>query len=134
MSQMAFTLNIKAEAQKSIRSEDYGTLTTERERAQHHRSPDLPVYGIGRSFKTFGWVPPLTVGWGETSGCATLWGCSVVHRGNKIVNCSKNPQFPLAMCALCVVCARRAQMPPGQCVSWRRGEVVSRGARGWQRR
>ena len=66
--QIAFTLNIKAKAQKSGRSEDYGTLPLERGGAQHYRSTDLPVYGIGRSFETFGWVPPVTMGWGETSG------------------------------------------------------------------
>ena len=72
--QIAFSLNIKAKAQKSTRSEDYNTLPSEREGAQHYHSTDLPVYGIGRSFETFGWIPPVTVGWGETSGCATLWG------------------------------------------------------------
>ena len=52
---------------------------------------------------------PVTVGWGETSGCATLWGCSMVHRGKNIVNGSKNLQFLPAMCALCVPCPRRAR-------------------------
>ena len=64
MRQMAFTLNIKAEAQKSTRSEDCGALPSEQEGAQHYRSTDLPVCGIRRSFETFGWVPPVTVGWG----------------------------------------------------------------------
>ena len=74
--QIAFTLDIKAEAQKSARSEDYSALPSEREGAQLYSSTDLPVYGIGRSFETFGWVRPVTVGWVETSGCATLWVCT----------------------------------------------------------
>ena len=102
--QIALTLNIKAEAQKSVRSEDYGTLPSEREGAQHCRSTDLPVYGIGRSFDTFGWVPPVTVGGGETSRCATLWGSSMVHRSKNIANGSKNPQFLPVMCVLCALC------------------------------
>ena len=86
-----FTLNIKAEAQKSARSEDYGMPPPEREGAQHYRSTHLPIYGIGRSFETFGWVPPVTLGWGGTSGCATLWGCSIFHTGKNIVNGSNSP-------------------------------------------
>ena len=78
--QIAFMLNIKAEVQKSARSEDYGTLLSRQEGAQHYRLTDLPVCGIGRSFETFGWVPPVTVSWGETLGRATLWGCSMVHK------------------------------------------------------
>ena len=113
--QIAFTLNIKAEAQKSVRSEDYGTLPSEQEGAQRYRSTDLPVYGIGRSFETFEWVLPMTVGWGETSGCATLWGCSMVHRGKNIVNGSKKTQFfPVmrALCALCPCCVRVVHKRP----------------------
>ena len=106
---MAFTLNIKAEAPKSARSEDYGMLPSEREGAQQYHSTDLPVHGIARSFETIGWVLPVTVGCGEISGCVTLWGCSMVHRGKNIVNGSKNPQFLPVMCA---PCARCAQMPP----------------------
>ena len=79
--------------------------TSEREGAQHYRLADLPIYGIGRSFQTFGWVPPVTMGWSKTSGCATLWGCTMVHVGKNIVNGSKNPQFLPVMCALCVRCA-----------------------------
>ena len=78
----------------------YGTLSSEQQGAQHNRSIDLPVCGIGRSLETFGWVPQVTVGWAETC-CATLWGCGMVHRGQNIVNSSKNPQFPPVMCALC---------------------------------
>ena len=101
--QITFTLNIKAEAQKRMHSEDHGTLPSEREGAQHYCSTDLPVYGIGRSFETFGWVPPMTKGWGETRGCATLWGCSMVHKGKNIVNGSKKiPNLSLQ-------CARRAR-------------------------
>ena len=40
-----------------MRSKDYGTLLSEREVAQHYRSTDLPVYGIGRSFETTGGAP-----------------------------------------------------------------------------
>ena len=113
MGQIAFALNIKAEAQKSAqksaRFEDCGTLLSEREGAQQYRSTDLSVYGIGRSFETFGWVPPVTVGWGETSGCETLWGCSMVARGKNIVDGSKNPQFLLVMYACCV---RAVHYPP----------------------
>ena len=78
----------------------YGTLPSEPQGAQHNRSIDLPVCGIGRSPETFGWVPQVTVGWAETC-CATLWGCGMVHRGQNIVNSSQNPQFPPVMCALC---------------------------------
>ena len=99
----------KSKAQKRARSEDYGTLPSEREGAQHYRSTDLPVYGIGRSFETFGWVPPMSVGWRQTSGCATLLGCSMVHRGKNIVNGSKKSPFILVMCALCVLCPQCAR-------------------------
>ena len=57
----------------------------------------------------------MTKGWGETSGCATLWGCSMVHRGKNIVNGSK--KSPISPCnvravpALCVLCPRCAQTP-----------------------
>ena len=115
--QIAFALNIRAQAQKRVRSEDYCTLPSEREGAQHYRSTNLPVYGIGRSFETFGWVPPVTVGWGETSGFATLWGCSMVHRGKNIVNGNENPQFLLVMCALCPHCACFARPVRALCTS-----------------
>ena len=35
---IAFTLNIKAGAQKSVCSEDYGKLPSQQEGAQHYRS------------------------------------------------------------------------------------------------
>ena len=132
MGQIAFTLNIKAEAQKSTRSKDYDTHPLERGGAQHYHLTDLPVYGIGRSFETFGWVPPMIVGWGETSSCATLWGCGMVHRGKNTVNGSKNPQFPPVMCVLCVLCARFAQMPPrhGGC-SQARPQAIMQSRFGW---
>ena len=108
MGQIAFTLNIKAEAQQRMRSEATAH-PSEREEAQHYRSTDLPVYDIGRSFETFGWVPPMTKGWGETSGCATLWGCSMVHRGKNIVNGSKkSPISPCNVRAVRSLCPRRA--------------------------
>ena len=106
---ITFMLNIKAGAQKSTRSEDYGTLPSQREGAQQYRSTGLPIYGIGRSCETFGWVLPVTMGWAETSGCATLCGCSMVHRGKSIVNGSKNTQFP---CAMCVRHARTVHKSP----------------------
>ena len=48
-------------------------------------------------------LPPLSVPElnKETSGCPTLWGCSMVCIGKNIANCSKNPQFFPVMCALC---------------------------------
>ena len=51
-----------------------------------------------------GWVHwhLLCPGWGETSGCPTLWGCSMVCIGKNIASCSKNPQFLPVMCALCL--------------------------------
>ena len=54
-----------------------------------------------------GWVHwhLLCWGWGETSGCPTLWGCSMVCIGKNIANCSKNPQFLPVMCTLCPCCA-----------------------------
>ena len=110
--QIAVTLNIKAEAHKSVHSKDYGTILSKREGVQHYCSTGLPVYGIGRSFETFGWVPPVTVGWGETSGCATLWRCSMVHKSKNIVTGSENPQFRSVMCAPCVRCACCAQTHP----------------------
>ena len=75
-----------------------------------------------RSFETFGWVLPGTMGWGETSGCATLWGCSMVHRGKNIVNGCKNTQFPPVMKAPCVLCACCAQTPP-RCHGKSRGHI-----------
>ena len=53
-------------------------------------------------------LPPLSVPElnKETSGCPTLWGCSMVCIGKNIANCSKNPQFLPVMCALCPHCAR----------------------------
>ena len=41
----------------------------------------------------------------ETSGCLTLWGCSMVCIGKNIAHCSKNPQFVPVMCVLCPRCA-----------------------------
>ena len=67
-------------------------------------------------FETFGWVPPMTKGWGETSGCATLWGCSMVHRGKNIVNGSK--KSPISPCnvravrAPCPCCAHAVHKRP----------------------
>ena len=58
--QITFTLNIKAKAQQRARSKGYGRLPWEQEGAQHSRLTDLPVYGIGRLFEAFGWVPPMT--------------------------------------------------------------------------
>ena len=66
-------------------AESYPLLPTRR--ALKH-----PVGSICFSFTVlfqhtaFLWVSPVTVVWGETSGCATLWGCSMVHRGKNIVN------------------------------------------------
>ena len=51
----------------------------------------------------FSCAPPL-----QTSGCPTLWGCSMVCIGKNIANCSKKPQFLPVMCALCPRCARCA--------------------------
>ena len=104
--QITFTLNIKAEAQKSAHSEDYGTFLSEQDGPQHCRSTDLPVCGIGRSFETFGRVLPVIVGWGEALGCATLLGCSMAHKSRNIVSGSKYARFPPVMCALCARCAK----------------------------
>ena len=51
-------------------------------------------------------LPPLSVPElnKETSGCPTLWGCSMVCIGKNIANCSKNPQFLPVMCTLCALC------------------------------
>ena len=38
--QVTVTLNIQAEAQESARTKDYGALSAERERSQHHLEPD----------------------------------------------------------------------------------------------
>ena len=61
----------------------------------------------------------MTKGWGETLGCATLWGCSMVHKGKNIVNGSKkSPIYPCnaravpALCALCPRCARVVHKRP----------------------
>ena len=46
-------------------------------------------------------------------GCPTLWGCSMVHIGKNIANCSKTPQFlpAYARCARAVrVLCRQAPM------------------------
>ena len=61
--------------------------------------------------------PPLSVpGLNKvTSGCPTLWGCSMVCIGKNIANCSKNPQFLPVMCALCPRCAH---MPPLNMISF----------------
>ena len=61
-------------------------------------------------------LPPLSVPElnKETSGCPTLWGCSKVCIGKNIANCSKNPQFLPAVCALCPRCARAVHTRP-QC-------------------
>ena len=61
-----------------------------------------------------GWVHwhLLCWGWGETSGCPTLWGCSMVCIGKNITNCSKNPRFLPVMCALCPRCARAVHTRP----------------------
>ena len=61
-----------------------------------------------------GWVHwhLLCWGWGETSGCPTLWGCSMVCIGKNVANCSKNPQFLPVMCALCPRCARAVHTRP----------------------
>ena len=50
-----------------------------------------------------GWVHwhLLCWGWGETSGCPTLWGCSMVCIGKNIANCC-TPNFFLS----CARCAR----------------------------
>ena len=52
----------------------------------------------------------------ETSGCPTLWGCSMVCIGKNIANCSKNPQFLPVMCALCPRCACAVRAVPALCV------------------
>ena len=54
-----------------------------------------------------GWVHRhlLCWGWVETSGCPTLWGCSMVCIGKNIANGSKDPQFLPVMCAMCARCA-----------------------------
>ena len=59
-------------------------------------------------------LPPLSVPElnKETSGCPTLWGCSMVCIGKNIANCSKNPQFLPVMCALCPHCARAVHTRP----------------------
>ena len=59
-------------------------------------------------------LPPLSVPElnKETSGCPTLWGCSMVCIRKNIANCSKNPQFPPVMCALCLRCARAVHKRP----------------------
>ena len=56
-------------------------------------------------------LPPLSVPElnKETSGCPTLWGCSMVCIGKNIANCSKNPQFLLVMCALRALCTHAPQ-------------------------
>ena len=116
----------QAVAQKRARSKDSGTLPSEREGAQHYRSTDLLVYGTGRSFETFGWVPPMTVGWRQTSGCATLWGCSMVHRGKNIVNGSK--KYPIYPCNVRAVHQRPQCMSCIQYMHWiRRGGAARPG-------
>ena len=63
-------------------------------------------------------LPPLSVPElnKETSGCPTLWGCSMVCIGKNIANCSKKP--PISSChvrvvpALCALCPCCAHTPP----------------------
>ena len=38
----------------------------ENEKGRNTTVRPICLYGIGRSFETFGWVPPMTKGWGET--------------------------------------------------------------------
>ena len=61
-----------------------------------------------------GWVHwhLLCWGWGETSGCPTLWGRSMVCIGKNIANCSKNLQFLPVMCVPCPRCARAVHTRP----------------------
>ena len=47
----------------------------------------------------------------ETSGCPTLWGCSMVCIGKNIANRSKNPTFFLS----CARCARAVRVVPALC-------------------
>ena len=57
----------------------------------------------------------MTKGWGETSGCATLWGCSMVHRGKNIVNGSKkSPNSPCNVRAVPALYAHCAQTSSGR--------------------
>ena len=59
-----------------------------------------------------GWVHwhLLCWGWGETSGCPTLWECSMVCIGKNIANCSNTPNFFLS----CARCARPVHTRPHQ--------------------
>ena len=59
-------------------------------------------------------LPPLSVSElnKQTSGCPTLWGCSMVCIGKNIANCSKNPQFLPFMCAMFPRCARAVHRRP----------------------
>ena len=73
-------------------------------------------------------LPPLSVPElnNETSGCPTLWGCSMVCIGKNIANCSKNPQFLPVMCALCPRCAHAPNVCHKMIVQHNDGPALSR--------
>ena len=96
---------------KCNQPQNHISLTLPPRRDSRNKPEKLSNYDSSSSVKEGPTLPLLSVPElnKETSGCPTLWGCSMVSIGKNIINCSKNPQFLPVMCALCPHYARCAR-------------------------